>query len=269
MNMRRLVFLSLAATSAFVALPAWAGCRLDILCAVSESVGRGAGGGAAEGVRPLVIEVMQRMAPELILKLQAAVDHNILTAEEAGERLIGVAYSMVEKATRQADRLLQTANEEVLAAEQKLFVDASVLLEKNWDRLHCESLAVNTLLADQVAVIDSKIEGILNRVPFAGYFKSSSIEQQCRKDLGLSSDAKAAELGIMSTYKVWRCVRLSYVDPMKPALAILDAYVDIEFHGAGVVCALRGSPTALQVATDIWNDDEIRAKTWRQEINGS
>jgi hypothetical protein len=50
--------------------PAHAGCGLDPICAISQSIGRGAGGGFADSVRPLVTDVMEREAPALIAQLQ-------------------------------------------------------------------------------------------------------------------------------------------------------------------------------------------------------
>jgi hypothetical protein len=51
--------------------PAAAACGIDVLCAISQSVGSGAGKGFADSVRPLVTEVMEREAPALIGQLQA------------------------------------------------------------------------------------------------------------------------------------------------------------------------------------------------------
>jgi hypothetical protein len=81
-----------------IAQPANAGCGFDPLCYIGESIGNGAGGGVADSVRPLVTDVMNIQAPALIAQLQAGIDHNIMTADQAGEKLLEYATNLLNKA---------------------------------------------------------------------------------------------------------------------------------------------------------------------------
>jgi hypothetical protein len=62
-----------------LAQPATAGCGIDPLCYVGQSLGNG----ASQGIEPFVRVVMEKEAPALIAQFQAAINANIITFADA------------------------------------------------------------------------------------------------------------------------------------------------------------------------------------------
>lgn len=237
------------------------GCGLDPVCAVSESVGRGAGGALADQLKPLITDVMEREAPALISQLQGSVDHNIMTAQEAGEHLITLATDLLDKTAAdiqlRGQKLIDYANGAVLAAEKQLFVDLNATL----DRLHCEILGTNILISNQADDFISRIKGML---PWWTRFTRSKTETSCRKKWGIDQSLPVENLGVTSLYLLWRCIRLESID-VTNSLSIMVAYADAGERGKGAICALHNaSETGFETVTELWIDDELSAKAWKR-----
>jgi hypothetical protein len=253
-----------------VSQPAQAGCGLDPICHISESIGNGAGRGVAESVRPLVTEVMGREAPALIAQLQASVDHNIMTAEEAGEKLTAYATNLLNKAADdvlenaqdRTQKLLAYALDQTITIERQVFHDVQKII----DQLQCATLGVNALIERQQKIFDESVNTWLQRVLF-WQNRKNAVEALCRTKFRLSPDLSTSGLGVPTTFKLWRCVRLGYVDEKEPATAVYNAFIDLESNGRAMMCALRGDE-ALRAITEIWIDDAQSAKAWGRAIRG-
>jgi hypothetical protein len=255
-----------------IAEPAQAGCGLDPICHISESIGSGAGRGIADSVRPLVTDVMEREAPALIAQLQAGIDHNIMTAEQAGEKLTTYATNLLNKAADDAlanvqdrsQQLVDYARDQTIAIEQQVFHDVQKII----GQLHCEALGVETLIERQQQIFNENVNTWLQRVLF-WQNRKDQIQKRCRIELGISQEIPTSQLGVPTTFALWRCVRLSYVDLKGPSTAIRDAFDDVEFNGRGTMCALQtGADVALRRVTEIWIDDAQSAKAWDRAIRG-
>ena len=240
-----------------------AGCGVDIFCAVSRSLASGVG----EGVKPLVANVMEREAPDLILKLQGAVDHNILTSEQAGDRLINLSRDILSKvladASLRGERLVQATHDSIMQAEKALFEELNSLVEHSFAQLHCEALSTNILIDNQRDQFMSSIKDILPR----WWVGRSRIEGLCRQDWGIPQELSIQNLEVPSLYKLWRCVRLAHAD-VRSSQSILVAYQDAEFRGKEAICALQNaSKSGVDVITDMWNDDGVSAAAWQRAIS--
>jgi hypothetical protein len=255
------------------AIPAKAGCGLDIACAISSSVGHGAGQGFADSVRPLVTDIMEREAPALIAQLQAGIDHNILTAEQAGNRLIDYATNLLNKAAddilnkvqNRTQSLIDYAGSQTLVVEQKIFADVQIII-KQFD---CEKLGVSALIDRQQKVIDENANDWITRIKFWSRSKTDEIQASCRSHLAISEELKFSDMQIPTSSKLWRCVRLAYVDSSGPATAILDAYNDVVVNGRASMCALQsGTDVALRDVTEMWISDSQSARAWERAIHG-
>ncbi|MGR9422189.1 hypothetical protein [Rhizobium leguminosarum] len=264
----------LAALSvATMAGPAHAGCGLDPVCAISESVGRGAGKGAADGLRPLVTDVMERQAPTLIAQLQTAVDHNILTAEEAGERLTDYATDLFNKAaadllanvSNRSQSLIDYASGQTLAIEAKVFADVQTIIKQ----LNCQSQAVSAALDRQQRILDDAVNGWIPKIKFWSRTKTEKIEAACRKKLSIDPDLKYSSMQYATTSKLWRCVRIDSIDPSGPAAAIADAFDDVVINDSATMCALQsGNEEPLRKITQIWINDSQYARAWGRAVSG-
>jgi hypothetical protein len=252
--------------------PAQAGCGFDPICHISESIGNGAGRGLADSVRPLVTEVMEREAPALIAQLQAGIDHDIMTAEQAGEKLTDYATKLLNKAADdvlanvqdRSQKLADYARDQTIAVEQQVFNDVKKII----DQLHCEALGVDTLISRQQKIFDDNANSWLRTV-FFWRNRKDEIDTHCRDQLGINKALKTSDMQIPTTFKLWRCVRLAYVDPNGKATAIRDAFNDIDFDGRATMCALRtGAEVALREVTETWIHDTQSAKAWDRAIRG-
>jgi hypothetical protein len=261
------------ATLLFCSNPANAGCGLDPICAISTSIGRGAGGGFAESIRPLVTDIMEREAPALIAQLQTGIDHNIVTAEQAGDRMIEYATTLLNKAANDVlnnvqDRtqsLLQFATNQTLIVEQQIFKDVSKIIAQ----LHCETLSVNTLAERQQKIFDENVNGWIQKLEFWKRSKIDIIQSKCRLRLSINESLKISDMQIPTSSKLWRCVRLEYTDISAPATAIRDAYNDVVANGKDSMCALQtGNDSALQEITETWISDTQSARAWDRAIRG-
>jgi hypothetical protein len=210
-----------------VGQPAQAGCGWDLICHISESIGSGAGRGIAESVRPLVTQVMEQEAPALIAQLQAGVDHNIVTAEQAGEKLTTYATNLLNKAAddvlanaqQRTQKLIDYARDQTMTVESQIFHDVRKVIKQ----LHCETLSVDTLLEREQQILNENVNTWLQRILFWENHKDP-LEARCRTELGISQDIQTSQLGVPTTFTLWRCVRLSHVDLNGPSTAIRDAF---------------------------------------------
>lgn len=246
-----------------------AGCGLDPLCHLSESLAKGGGRGVSEGVRPLVTEVMTQQAPALIAQLQAGVDHNVITAEQAAQRLSDYVAKLVEKSS---SNIISNVKEDLIlyAMQQAMLIEKDIMRDvmKIIDSFHCETLSVNLLMERQINIFDEKVNDWLKKILVWWKFRNT-VEMTCRAELGLNPTMSFSQMGIPSTSRMWRCVRLRYVDVNGHPEAILDAYEDVVSNGQATMCALRmGNPTALERATETWMADTQAANTWRRTIRG-
>jgi hypothetical protein len=253
--------------------PAKADCGFDPICAISTSIGRGAGGGFADSVRPLVTDVMEREAPALIAQLRAGVDHNIMTAEQAGEKLVDYATSLLNKAAddilnKVQDRsqsLIDYASVQTLIVEQQVFNDVNKII----DRFNCSALGVNALLERQQKILDDDVNIWIRTIKFWSHPPKEMVEQQCQQKLGINPALKTADMEIPTTFKLWRCVRLALTEPNGQATAIRDAYNDAVVMGKANMCALQsGTDVSLREITETWIDDSQSAKAWDRAIRG-
>jgi hypothetical protein len=143
MSSRARLLIILLAAQWLIVQPATAGCGLDPVCHISESIGNGAGRGIANSVRPLVTDVVEREAPALIAQLQAGIDHNIITAEQAGERLTNYATNLLDKAADdvlanvqgRTQTLVNYARNQTMLIEQQIFNDVQTII----GQLQCTS----------------------------------------------------------------------------------------------------------------------------------
>jgi hypothetical protein len=252
--------------------PARADCGLDPICHISESIGNGAGRGIADSVRPLVTDVMEREAPALIAQLQAGVDHNIITAEQAGEKLTAYATSLLNKAADdllahaqdRAQKLVDYARDQTIAVEQQIFNDVQMII----GQLQCTALGVVTLLDRQQKIFDDNVNNWLQRI-LVWQNRKDQIEGNCRTELGIHRDIHIPQLGVPTTFALWRCIRLAYVDLKGPSTAVRDAFDDVVSNGKATMCALQtGADVALRRVTEIWINDSQSARAWDRAIRG-
>lgn len=255
--------------------PAQAGCGFDPVCAISESIGSGAGKGVADSIRPLVTDVMEREAPALIAQLQAGVDHNIMTAEQAGEKLTGYATNLLNKAAddflgnaaNRTQSLIDYAAKQTSDIEQQVFNDVQKIIAD----LHCETLNVSTLAERQQKIFDESANDFLSRILF-WQKRQSKVESQCRAQLGIDPSLKTADMQLPTSWKLWRCVRLAYVDPSVDlngkSTAIRDAYADVDLDESETMCALKTDSVPLKLVTEAWIADTQNAKAWDRAIRG-
>jgi hypothetical protein len=269
---RPLIIIISVAAQWLIVEPANGGCGLDPICHISESIGSGAGRGIAESVRPLVTDVMERQAPALIAQLQAGIDHNIMTAEQAGEKLTDYATNLLNKAADdvlanaqgRTQKLVDYARDQTITVEQQVFHDVQKII----GQLHCESLSVETLLERQQQIFNENVNTWLQRV-LVWQNREDQIRARCRTELGVSQNIETSQLGVPTTFALWRCVRLSYVDLKGPSPAIRDAFDDVQFNGRATMCALQtGADVALRRVTELWIDDAQSAKAWDRAIRG-
>ena len=260
--------LALAIPLLLVSSGALAGCGWDIPCSISESIGRGAGGAAAAQFRPLITEVMEREAPALIEQLKAGVDHNILTAEQATERIIDYATKVILVAVdKKGKDLLEYARVQAEQAETKLISDLGTLLKENIKEIHCELLGANALIANQQVILSNDVDSWLSKIPFLA--QSKEVNKQCTADYGDIHNKPISSLDMPTLYKVWRCVRINYVNGDSSATAILSAYEDMDSKGHGVACALKdGSSATLSDITELWLSDGRSVAVWRRAMSG-
>ena len=265
-NHLSVVLLVVVAAVLLYAHPARAGCGFDPICHISESIGSGAGGGFADSVRPLVTDVMEREAPTLIAQLQAGIDHNIMTAEQAGEKMTDYATNMLNKAAddliaKVQDRtqsLVDYARDQTLAIKQQVFNDVQKIIGE----LHCETLSVDSLVERQQNIFSENATSLLLRILFWSN-SQDQIETQCRTELGISPSLTTAQMQIPTTFRLWRCIRLAHLDLNGQAAAIRDAFDDVDFNGRATMCALQtGADVALRDVTETWIDDTQSAKAW-------
>jgi hypothetical protein len=251
---------------------AQAGCGFDPICHISESIGNGAGRGIADSVRPLVTDVMEREAPALIAQLQTSIDHNIMTAEKAGEILTEYATKLLDKAaddflvkaTNRTKNLLDYARDQTITIEHQVSHDVQKIIVQ----LQCTALGVNTLLERQQKIFDENANTWLQRILFWQNRKDPT-ESLCRTKLAISRALAASSMSVPTAFKLWRCVRLNYVDLKGPSTAIRDAYNDVEYNGRAAMCALQtGADVALREVTEIWINDAQSAKAWDRAIRG-
>jgi hypothetical protein len=269
---RPLLVIIAVAVQSLTSFPAHAGCGFDVICHISQSIGSGAGRGVADSVRPLVTDVMEREAPALIAQLQAGVDHNIMTAEQAGEKLTAHATNLLNKAAddvlanvqNRTQKLVDYARDQTITIEQQIFHDVQTII----GQLHCESLSVNTLLERQQQIFNEDVNTWLQRILF-WQNRRDQIQALCRTELGINQDIQTSQLGVPTTFALWRCVRLFYVEVKGPSPAIRDAFDDLEFNGRATMCALQtGVDVGLRRVTEIWIDDAQSAKAWDRAIRG-
>jgi vacuolar-type H+-ATPase subunit H len=265
------ILLGLAATC-LSPHPAHAGCGLDPVCHISESIGRGAGGGAAEGVRPLVTKVMEEEAPALIAQLQSSIDHNIMTAEQASEKMADYATKLLnkaaedilDKANTQAKKLTDYAGGQILVVEQQVFSDVQKVIVQ----FDCEVNHVDTLITRQQAIFNDNANSWLKPILF-WQNRKNNIEERCRTEIGISPSLQTAQMQLPTSFKLWRCVRLSYTDANGQATAIRDAFNDTEVQGRATMCALQtGADVALREVTETWISDAQSARAWDRAIRG-
>lgn len=271
-NNRPLLIILAATVQWLIVHPADAGCGLDLICHISESIGDGAGRGIADNVRPLVTNVMENEAPALIAQLQTGIDHNIMTADQAGEKLTEYATNLLNKAAddvlahaqHRTQKLIHYARDQTTIVEKQIFHDVRKVIRQ----LHCETLGVDTLLERQQQILNENVTTWLQLFPFSKNHKDP-IEASCRTELGISQDIQTSQLGVPTTFALWRCVRLSHVDLNGPSTAIRDAFDDVEFNGRATMCALQtGADVALRRVTEMWIDDAQSAKAWDRAIRG-
>ncbi|MGO6692497.1 hypothetical protein ACCS54_18955 [Rhizobium johnstonii] len=250
-----------------------AGCGLDPVCAISESAGRGAGKGAADGLRPLVTDVLERQAPALIAQLQTAVDHSILTAEQAGEQLVEYATDLFNKAADdlfdgvkdRSQSLIDYASGQTLTIEAKVFADVQTIIKQ----LNCQGQAVSAALDRQQRILDDTVNGWIPKIKFWSRTKTEKVEAACRKKLSVDPDLKYSSMQYATTSKLWRCVRIDYIDPNGPAAAIALAYDDVVINDSATMCALQsGNEEPLRKITQIWINDSQYARAWGRAVSG-
>jgi len=255
-----------------MATPTRAGCGLDPVCAISESAGRGAGKGAADSLRPLVTKVMEEQAPALIAQLQAAVDHNILTAEQAGQKLVDYATDLFNKAAddvvdKVADKsksLVDYAAGRTIEIEKIVFADVQTVMKQ----LDCQGKSVAAALDRQRKITQEAVGGWLPRLFFWRQSKMEILEAACRTNLSIPEGLTYEYMEKSTLAKLWRCVRIGSVDPNGPAVAIRDAYNDVEVNDRAAMCALQYDAAPLREITGIWAGDNQSANAWDRAVTG-
>ncbi|PDS49755.1 hypothetical protein CO662_22040 [Rhizobium anhuiense] len=255
-----------------IGVPAHAGCGLDPVCAISESAGRGAGKGAADSLRPLVTQVMEEEAPALIAQLQAAVDHNILTAEQAGQKLVDYATDLfnkaaddvVDKVANRSKSLIDYAAVRTIEIEKIVFADVQTIMKQ----LDCQGKSVAAALDRQRKITQEAVGGWFPRLFFWRRSKTEILEASCRTNLSVPDGLTYEYMERSTLAKLWRCVRIGSVDPNGPAIAIRDAFNDVEVNDRAAMCALEYDAEPLREVTGIWADDNQSAKAWGRAVRG-
>jgi hypothetical protein len=97
-------------------------------------------------------------------------------------------------------------------------------------QLQCVTLGADTLLARQQKIFDENVNNWLQRILF-WQNRKNQIEASCRTELGINNDIQTSQLGVPTTFALWRCVRLAYVDLKGPSAAIRDAFDDVVSNG--------------------------------------
>ncbi len=249
---------------------AYAGCGLDPICAVSSDIGGGVGSGLADSLRPLIAQTMEQDAPALINDLQSAVDHNIMTADQAGQQLIDIAQGALmaaeDNAELRGEQLVAFTRKEIDDAETKFLANLNVLLQENWDRLNCEIQGGNAALTQQQTVFWDSANNLLNRFSFFGRRR---VDHACRVQLGISDNATELQLGPLSTFQLWECYRMQLVSDQATPTQISTAYSDVEIKAFGLVCAWRNASAAgLQTIAREWNEAGAAGTAWARAENG-
>jgi hypothetical protein len=227
----------------------------------------GAGQGLSETVVRDIVDTLKRETPPLISQLRESVDHNIITAEEASERLVTMASKVLsEAAGKTADQVIKNVRTEVDAVEKKFLADIDELLKKNFFRLHCETAGAMALLDRQRAILSASVDSWIDRLPFAGRRRNDVITQ-CRAEYAIPEGAKEGDFFLTTRFKLWRCFRLHFVDENSSPADIRDAFVESESFGFGVLCALQSEVGRRDVA-EISINDAIDARVWDRAVRG-
>lgn len=247
-------------------VPARACVGVNLICDAGKSLA----GGASEKFQPIVIDVMEREAPELILKLQAAVDHGILSFEAAVDRLVPVMLAAAKEAEDHAftkiEELVPFVKGQLLDVEQTLVNDLGKLLDSAFDKIGCAAAGLNNDLAQQQKDLLSRIKDILNPLHNLVH---SKVDKLCRKEAAINLTIRLEDAGALSQFKYWRCSRLQQVDENHASSDIAAAYENVTVEAYGMLCAWRKAGTAANAElTELWNDADWRAKVWRRAEKG-
>lgn len=252
---------------------ATAGCGLDPVCAIGQSFSSGASEEFVDKLRPLVADVMERQAPALIAELQRAVDHNILTADEAAQQLIALSQTVlnavINDAELRGEKLAAFVQAQISILEIHFISDIDSLLERHWNMLNCTIAGVNADLDQQQAILWSEANQLVDRLRLPCFFCGPAPDEQCRRSLRVTGDATPQQLGPATTFRLWSCYRLALINDDQPPDNIALAYSEIEAKAFGLVCAWRkASATGVEIVTEKWNEAGAAARAWRRSSIG-
>lgn len=244
-----------------------AGCGLDVFCAAGEAAGKG----AAEGFLPQIREAMDIEGQKLINLLKEAVDHNIISAEQAADRVLALAIKLAQEAiAKEGKGLINYARVETEKIEAKFIADLGNLIKSTDFAVDCQVKKIDLLLKDQVKQLSEDANSLFNRAPAIFGKQKDEVSNACLTVVGAPANSSLDLLEFPSLYKVWRCARLTFVNENSPARAILAAYEDLDARGKAAACA-AGSLAKATVTDigEIWFNDAAAANAWKRAIDGN
>jgi hypothetical protein len=161
--------------------------------------------------------------------------------------------------------LIDYAASQTLLLEQKVFADVQKIIAD----FDCEKLGFSALIDRQQKILDESVNSWILSIKIWSRSRTDQIVATCRNKLSIPPGLQFSSMQIPTSSKLWRCVRLSYIDPKGPAVAILDAYNDVVVNGRASMCALRGTgDSPLREVTEAWIADSQAASAWGRAVHG-
>jgi hypothetical protein len=128
------------------------------------------------------------------------VDHNIMTAEQAGQELMDYATKLFNKAaddilqhvTDRSKSLIDYASIQTLAIEHQVFADVETII----DQFQCQTLGVKAIIDRQQNILDENANSWVKTIAFWSRSKTDEIQTTCRAKLFINAALKSTDMEI-------------------------------------------------------------------------
>jgi hypothetical protein len=271
----------LAAIFACVAFPfndaQAAKCGLDLIwCAnqrVDDWIGsktKAAGQGMSKEFEKSIRRLLASDVPALAERLNALVKKDILTAEEAGERLASAVTKLVEQSASRLithtetsfSNLLEQAHHDAMLIERDIFSNLERLADKQWYETNCTLSNANTLVSEQIDHLTSSLRLVIPSFrDLVSWFKATPA---CNVRNGIPVSDKYT---LDQQFILVKC-ELEYSITLKmPAAAIAAQYASIVDAANRMICIHRFSKEPRELYARYASEAEAKLGLWRRFLD--
>lgn len=281
--MRLLAVFMLLTFPIWVSTSAHACGALDLACKANRTIdnwisarsgtaGAAAASAAAQQIRPLLDRVLAEQMPALIRQAEGAVRDQIITAEQAGQRLMlqidRMLNSTLDKALENANQIVGNVRAEIVEKLVTSLNDVATdfikeldrLAQQNWYEANCLAVRVDSMARDQQTYFFDQFNAIIDRLPFGA---RTTARDQCHK-INEIAPKERSQYNPVELYLLWQCAVISTQTPTTPARTIAAGYMDMEARTANMICVMRQAPETRQffLRERLWASE--RASIWNR-----